>query len=131
MDNAPTWGIFSGRFVLNLSEISFPCYSFIVFDGILYLHDIYTLYCCVLMNVVITTSNAPSLGNSCYKLQVIVILNQILAMLLSSGGDAKGGGKKPRTISGGMDVLNTARGETEFQHAAPVDVKLFPISGRV
>lgn len=63
---------------------------------------------------------------------MIVILNQKLAMLSSSGGNAKGGGKKnPRTISGGMDVLNTAQGETEFQHVAPVDVKLFPISGRV
>lgn len=40
-------------------------------------------------------------------------------------------GKKTQTISGRMDVLNTARGETEFQHAARVDVKLFPISGRV
>lgn len=64
----------------------------------------------------------------------ILILNLKLAALTSSGGAGGGEGRREKntqTISGGMDVLNTARGETEFQHAAGVDVKLFPISGRV
>lgn len=95
------------------------------------------------MNVVITILKAPSLRNSCHNfllrttmtIKVILILNLKLATLTSKRrgrGRRREAGKKPQAISGGMDVLNTQREvKRSCSTAARVDVKLFPISGRV